>query len=196
MVSKDLSDQVLIQECRQGKETSFTILFERYFNRLYKYSLHYVKDNDTAKELVMDVMFRLWEKRQTITFETDLAPYLYRSIKNAIYNHWRKKALETTSIDLAQHDHILLSRSADYELRTKETGKAYQDSLMKLSPQSRLVYQMSREEDLSHAQIADSLNLSVNTVKNHMKTALNFFRKNLKQYSELTTLLVIFSRFF
>ena len=196
MVFKDLSDQVLIQECRQGKETSFTILFERYFNRLYKYSLHYVKDNDTAKELVMDVMLRLWEKRQTITFEIDLAPYLYQSIKNAIYNHWRKKALETTSLDLAKHDHILLSRPADYELQIKETDKAYQDSLIQLSPQSKLVYQMSREDNLSHAQIADSLNLSVNTVKNHMKNALNFFRKNLKQYSEFTTILVVISLIF
>lgn len=193
---KDLSDQVLIQECRQGKESSFTILFERYFDRLYKYALHYIKDNETTKELVMDVMFRLWEKRQTITFENDLAPYLYRSVKNAIYNHWRKKALEIISLDLAQHDHVLLSRSADYELRAKETDKAYQDSLMQLSSQSRLVYQMSREEEMTHVQIADSLNLSVHTVKNHMKTALNFFRKNLKQCSELSTLLVILSHIF
>lgn len=190
MSYKDLSDNNLFIECRKDDQKAFDILFERYFDRLYKYSLHYIKDKEIAKELVMDVMFRLWQKRLTVTFEFELAPYLYRSVKNAIYNHWRKKALEITPIDLLVHDSLLLSQSADYALETKEINKVYQDSLMQLSPQSKLVYQMSREEELTHAQIADSLNLSINTVKNHMKVALNFFRKNLKEYSKLTTILI------
>lgn len=192
MASKDLSDHLLLKECQQGRSKSFDILFERYFNRLYQYALHYIRDQEVAKELVMDVMLRLWERKDVLVIESSLAPYLYKSIKNALSNHWRTKALLTTTIDLAIHDKVLVSRSADYELNSKELEIAYRSKLSLLSPQSRLVFEMSREESMTHTEIADNLNLSVNTVKNHMKAALNFFRKNLKECTELTSIFILF----
>lgn len=93
---KEQSDKELMQACSSDSGV-FTIVFERYFHRLYRYTLHYVREEEIAEELAMDVMVRLWQKRHAIRAEPYLTPYLYRFIKNAIYDHWKKKALETVS---------------------------------------------------------------------------------------------------
>jgi RNA polymerase sigma-70 factor (ECF subfamily) len=191
MAYKDLPDYLLLEQIRSGKNRAFDILFERYFPRLYKYSLQYVQDTGIAKELVMDVMLRLWQKQGEITVENELAPYLFRAVKNAIFNHWRKKAFENVPIELQAHESLLVSPAADHQLQEKELEAAYQDKLVQLSPQCHVVFKMSRHEQMTHAEIADHLNLSVHTVKNHIKAALLFFRKNMNVHTDLVLLLWI-----
>ncbi|HMG11045.1 MAG TPA: sigma factor, partial [Mucilaginibacter sp.] len=59
-----------------------------------------------AEELVMDLMLWVWNKRETLEVKGDLSSYLFRAIKNAIYNHFRKIELDTTSIDLVTVDPV------------------------------------------------------------------------------------------
>jgi DNA-directed RNA polymerase specialized sigma24 family protein len=85
-----LSDQELLNKCKLNDERAFNALFDRYFKRLYTFGFSLVQDEDVAKEIAMDVMLRLWQKKGDLVIETELLPYLFRSVKNAIYNYWRK----------------------------------------------------------------------------------------------------------
>jgi RNA polymerase sigma-70 factor (ECF subfamily) len=143
----------------------------------------------------MDVMLSLWKKKGNIKVEQDLKAYLFRCIKNAIYNHYRKKILPTVSLEFIPEDHGLTSKGADYELDSKELEKIYREKLGQLSPQRRKVYEMSREEDMTYSEIARDMDLSVNTVENYMVASLSFFRKHLKEHADYT-LVLIFSLFF
>ncbi|MNK03594.1 RNA polymerase sigma-E factor [compost metagenome] len=190
MAFKELPDHILMKQCKEGNEMAFNVLFRRHFDDLLQYAGRQLKDRELAEELVMDLMLKLW--RQTELAEIQhLNQYLYRSVKNAIISHWRKKALTFVPLENLEASNEPLSRSADYAIIDAEVQTLYQDKLAALSPQRRLVYTMSRELEMSHAEIAAETNLSINTVKNHIKAALNYFREDLKAYTEATLILLL-----
>ena len=192
MALNDLPDFTLLKECRKGNDKAFNVLFRRYFNKLFRYTLNYTKEANIAEELVMDVMLKLWQKKGEIIIEDNLNAYLFRSMKNALINFWRKKALETSTLDLLKHERYADNRSADYRIICNELEDLYHQKLGKLSPQRKRVFEMSRKENLSYAQIASQLNLSVKTVEQHITSALKYMRENLNVLSDATLLILAF----
>lgn len=189
---EELPDQLLLEQSAEGSEAAFNVLFRRYFNKLYLYTLSFTKDDVIAEELVMDVMLRLWMKQGDITVQDSLSPYLFRAVKNALINHWRKKAVQTSTLEVNYSD----ARSADHDLLSSELDSFYNRQLEALSPQRKKVFELSRHENMSYPQIANALNLSVKTVEHHISASLSAFRKNLKSLSDATILLIILFHFF
>lgn len=190
-ITNDLSDKLLLEKYRSGNTAAYNMLFKRYYNSLYNFALKNLKESCIAEELVMDVMLGLWKKKGEITIEDSLQAYLYRSVKNAIYNHYRKKILPTVSLELVR-DHITLtSKDVDHELNSKELENFYRQKVSQLSPQRRKVYELSRDQDMSYAEIAQNMDLSVNTVENYMVASLSFFRKQLNEHADFTLLIVL-----
>ncbi|RKR80518.1 RNA polymerase sigma-70 factor (ECF subfamily) [Mucilaginibacter gracilis] len=193
MALKDLTDHSLLKKCRQDDQSAYEILFERYFRRLFNFTLHYIKDPVIAEELVMDLMLMLWKKRHQIELRGDLLPYLFGAMRNTVISHVRKRAIVTTSLEVIHNEFTGLARSADYDLYSREAEGIYQQKLNKLSPQRRLVFEMSRFENKSYAEIAGQLNLSLNTVRNHMTASLQYFREHLGKYIDATlTVMLLF----
>ncbi|RLJ69600.1 RNA polymerase sigma-70 factor [Pedobacter alluvionis] len=188
---KDLSDAVLLKKHKNGSSAAFDLLFKRYYSALYRYALKNSKDNCVAEELVMDVMLGLWKKQGDLSIETDLAPYLYRAVKNALYNHYRKKIMATVELDEQLDADAVQSRPADDALVYAQLEEIYREKLAELSPARRKVFQMSREENKTYAEIASDMNLSVNTVENYMVAALSFFRKHIKEHADFTLFLLL-----
>eukprot|EP01133_Synstelium_polycarpum_P002885 gene2885-3311_t len=195
MAFEDLSDQSLIAECRTGNLKAFDQLFKKYFHRLYQYTLRHIDNPQLAEELVMDLMVWLWKKREEIEVKGDLSSYLFRAIKNSIYNHFRKTELATTSLDKVFIEAVASQTSED-SLAAKELGQRYQTSLAQLTPQRRKVFQLSREEDMTYPEIASHLNLSIKTVEAHVSASLQFLRKHFKDYADLILLVIVFHLFF
>lgn len=185
MAFEALTDDKLIRQCKGGGETAFNVLFRRHFDDLLQYAARQLNDRELAEELVMDLMLKLWQQSE-LSEIPHLKQYLYKSVKNAVISHWRKKALVIVPLETVEGAQEPFSPAADYAILDAEAQTAYRDKLAELSPQRRLVYTMSRELEMSHAEIAAETNLSVNTVKNHIKAALRYFRGNLKAYTEAT----------
>jgi len=190
-ITHDLSDKLLLEKYRNGNTAAYNVLFKRYYDALYSYALKNLKDSCVAEELIMDVMMGLWKKKGEINIEDDLKAYLYRSVKNAIYNYYRKKILPTVSLELVREHITLTSRDIDHELSSKELESFYRHKLSQLSPQRRKVYELSRDQDMTYAEIANSLGLSVNTVENYMVASLSFFRKQLNEHADFTLLIAL-----
>ncbi|SDD77741.1 RNA polymerase sigma-70 factor, ECF subfamily [Mucilaginibacter pineti] len=187
---KNLPDHLLIQKCREGNSKAFDQLFFRYFSRLYKYTIHHTGNEQLAEELVMDLMLWIWNKKETIEVKGDLSSYLFKAIKNAIYNHFRKIELDTIPIDLIIVDPPAYD-NIDDQIAARELEEEYQLSLTMLTPQRRKVFELSREQDMTYAEIAGHLNLSVKTVEAHVSASLQFMRKRFKNYADLVTLIVV-----
>ena len=181
----NLPDHLLLKKCKEGSKTAFNALFRRYFDDLLQFTSRQIKDHELAEELVMDLMLRLWQKKDAEEIE-HLGQYLFRSMKNAMISHWRKKALSFSPLDDLPEYCAPLSQAADYNISLQEAEKMYMTMLADLTPQRRLVYTLSREQEMTNEEIALETNLSVNTVKNHLKASLNYFRENLKPYTEAT----------
>jgi RNA polymerase sigma-70 factor (family 1) len=194
-ITNDLSDKILLEKYRSGNTAAYNVLFKRYYNALYNFALKNLKESCVAEELVMDVMMGLWKKKGEIIIEDNLKAYLYRSVKNAIYNHYRKKILPTVSLELVRDQLTLTSAAVDHELNSKELESFYRQKISQLSPQRRKVYELSRDQDMSYAEIAKNMDLSVNTVENYMVASLSYFRKQLNEHADFT-LLIVFSVLF
>ena len=171
-------DSHLIELWRTGNESAYRALFDRYFYKLYNYTSKLVADKRISEEIVMDVMLAVWQKRDMLNSNLSLSAYLYRSVKNRLIDHLRKQNLPTVSLDQT----TIEPPSAfitDSRLLHKELECLYRSSLNRLPPQKKRIFTMSREEGSSYKEIANRLQLSKNTVENHMVAALRLMKEQM-----------------
>ena len=189
-----LSDQELIQECSRDNMRAFNQLFERYFPALHRFAVNYVKDAAVAEELAMDLMHNIWKKRGMLEIKGGVDHYLFGAMKNVLFNHIRKRALETVNLDELAEVPVSAAQ-ADHQLEYKELEKIYQLKLSQLSPQRRKIFKLSREENMTYPQIAKDMNLSINTIKTQMLVSLRFLRESMNEHMDMTVSLLLFFLF-
>ncbi len=187
----ELPDNSLLEECRKGNTKAFDVLFDRYSGKLYNYALKYIKDDALAEETMMDLMVWVWEKRHQLDPDIQFAPYIFRAMKNAVIKIMTRHSNRTVPLEFIE-DQYTTESTADSRLHHSQLSNAYHEKLDELSKQRQKVFKMSRHEDLSHAEIAREMNLSRFTVKNHIKASLSYFRDQLKDYMDITTLLFLY----
>jgi RNA polymerase sigma-70 factor (ECF subfamily) len=176
----------LVERLRNGEDSAYRMLFDRYYNIMYAVAYKYVADNYQARMLVGDIVFRIWEQREALEIRSSLKDYLVVSVKNACINYLNAEKrlsrlddyLETVEgSTLADDDDTPLEVVEFEELQSKLTG-----AVASLPPECREVFRLSRMEELPHIEIAARLNISVNTVRYHIKNALSKLREELKEY--------------
>ena len=191
-----LSDKQLLEECSKDNLKAFNALFDRYFGKLYSYALGYVNDEYFAEEEMMDLMMWVWDKRHVLKIEGEFRHYIFRAAKNATIKAIRKRAFACSPIEVIENDISFIAQSAVHDLQTTELEEKYLMNLDLLSPQRKMVFKMSREDEFTHAEIANNLNISINTVKNHIKFSLNHFRKEFNNYTGTVLLIAGIYLFF
>lgn len=172
------TDCYLIELWRTGNEKAYRALFDRYFYKLCNYTAKLIPDKNVSEEIVMDVMFAVWQKRDLLNTNLSLSAYLYKSVKNRLIDHLRKQNLRTVSLDQTPVEPPS-SFITDSRLLHKEMESLYKNSLNRLPPQKKRIFTMSREEGSSYKEIADRLQLSKNTVENHMVAALRLLKNHM-----------------
>ncbi|MBX3241829.1 MAG: RNA polymerase sigma-70 factor [Chitinophagaceae bacterium] len=174
------NDHELLAASREGDEAAFRLLFEKYWDDLFKIALRRLYSADDAKDVLQDVFLSFWNNIHNITLEESLGGYLYTALRNKIFNHLEKnsKRLHT----LLQHpftpaecEETVFSRYT-----TKELEHYIKKQVSNMPEKMRRIYVLSREEHMSNADIASLLNLSNQTVKNQLHHALTRLRKNLE----------------
>lgn len=178
------TDQQLISYLAAGSDQVFELLFNKYLHKLHLFATAQTNNEELAREIVMDVMLRLWQKREELGQIRSLNAYLYSAVKNAIIDNFRKKAFQFGSLEDLIHE-PMFNEQADSQLIDRELQQALQDGVGQLSPQRRVIYKMKREQDLSHKEIAMQLNLSTKTVENHLSAATNFLKNYVKKNTDL-----------
>lgn len=166
----------------------YEIIFRQYYQSLCFYANTWLKDMDAAEEVVQNTFVKLWEKRESLKPEVSLKAYLYKAVYNASLNEIKHQKVKDKYINMQNQeeptDHIRQEQSLkDLERRIKE-------SLERLPEQCRLVFQLSRFENLKYREIAEVLNISVKTVENHMGKALRLMRQNLADYLVVTIIII------
>jgi RNA polymerase sigma-70 factor (ECF subfamily) len=178
-MNRNTTDSHLIELWRSGNENAYRALFDRYFYKLYNYTSKQVTDKRIAEEIVMDVMLAVWQKRDRLNTDLSLSAYLYRSVKNRLIDHFRKQQLPVVSLDQTPVEPTA-AFITDSRLLHKELESLYRSSLNRLPPQKKRIFTMSREEGSSYKEIADRLQLSKNTVENHMVAALRLLKTHMQ----------------
>lgn len=170
---------------RKGNEAAFEKVFKLYFKNLYAYAYTFIKDDIMAEEIVQNVFFRIWEKRDILQIDDSLKAYLYRSVHNESLNYIKHQKVKT-SFQVHYSNQMESSYSdASEEIVAAELETKIQSAINELPQQCRIIFQLSRFEQLKYQQIADQLNISVKTVENQMGKALKVLRLKLVDYLPL-----------
>lgn len=161
-----------------SQKTAFGNLFDRYFPALKYFAQGYVKDKGDAEELVHDTFMAIWEKREQLTFDASLKPYLYKALRNKCLNFARKQKLEIQEVG---ENFEPTGNIPDplQDLTKKETEQRIFAAIEKLPPRCRQIFLLSRTENLSYKEIAEVMELSSKTVENQIAIALKSIRKSL-----------------
>ncbi len=168
-------------------ERVFKRIFEENFDFLSRYANSVLKNNQLAEDIVEDFFISLWEKRDTIVFKKNYKSYFLRSIHNRCLDQLNRKAtkLEYRIESFARPDDLKLT-SKFYEnsnsIDTEEIRKMIDDAVKSLPEACQKIFIMSRFQDLKYKEIANELNISVNTVEMQMSRALKKLRVKLRDY--------------
>ncbi|MBO9204740.1 MULTISPECIES: RNA polymerase sigma-70 factor [Niastella] len=178
-MDRNTTDSHLLELWRSGNDKAYRALFDRYFCKLYNYTGKLIPDKRVSEEIVMDVMLAIWQKRDQLKSDLSLSAYLYKSVRNRLIDHLRKQQVPTVSLELSTVEPSS-SFITDSRILHKELETLYRMSLNRLPPQKKRIFAMSREEGSSYKEIADRLQLSKNTVENHMVAALRLLKRNMQ----------------
>ena len=175
----------------EGNHFVYEQLFDSVYEPLCRYAYSILRDMDEAEDVVQKTFCKLWDQRETLTIQSSINSYLYRIVHNESINavhqqinhkeHNFKYYSGINDADDSVSDHIAVS----------ELQRAISDALATLPPQCRRVFEMSRMEQLSYSEIAKQLNISTNTVENHISKALKLLRTELKDFLLICLLIQI-----
>lgn len=189
----ELNENQLLETLKAGDITAFEMLFRTYYQPLCNYAYTFVQDRDEAEEIVQTTFLALWERKSTLEIRTAVKPYLYAMVRNACLNVLKHEKVkkEHAVVQMAMGE-----RSVDSVARTvmaSELETRIYKAMDALPEQCRLVFKLSRFEELKYAEIAEQLNISIKTVENHMGKALRIMRDQLRDY--LPMLIVLMNGF-
>lgn len=186
MYAKDtlIDEHELVIRLIDGDEDAFCELYAAYKNRLLYFAMKFVKSRDFAEDIFQDAFTIIWQSRRFINPDASFSSYLYTIVRNRILNQIRDADKENTLKEQ------ILSQAIDYTDDTKENILAndlreiINKALEKLTPREREIFEMSREAQMSHKEIADALGISVNTVQEHISVSLRTIRTFLSKYTD------------
>jgi RNA polymerase sigma-70 factor (ECF subfamily) len=172
-------DVELIAASRQGSERAFRQLFDKYWHDLYQIAIKRVPSTEDVKDILQDVFLSLWNNIADIKVNDTLGGYLYVSLRNKILNYYSKQ--DTRLKVLAQQRFVAVEseNAAWANLHVKEIQQFIANQVTQMPAQMKQIYQLSREEYLTNAEIAQLMGLAPQTVKNQLYRALQRIRESL-----------------
>ena len=178
-----IDEHTLVLRLIEGDENAFCELYAAYKNRLIYFAMRFLKSREYAEDFFQDDFAVVWQTRRFINPDTSFSSYLYTIVRNRILNQLR---------DLANQDKLreqIFSQAVDYTNETKDEilvndlRQFITRALQQLTPRQREIFEMSREQQMSHREIAESSGISVNTVQESISTSLRTLRTYLKKNS-------------
>jgi RNA polymerase sigma-70 factor (ECF subfamily) len=177
------NEKELLFRVSQGDEKAFRIIFEQHWDRIYSVAFMFSKSSPFAEELVQDIFVKIWRNRSVLPTINQFDGYLFTVARNEILNQLRRKIQEEPlSAHLSEYFRETSALPSE-GLMLKETIETIRKVVETLPPQQQMVFRLSREQGLSHEEIARKMQISSLTVKSHLTKALRTLRTFLEKPS-------------
>lgn len=169
-------DYLTVKSLKEGDVKAFDVLFSKYFQRLFNFSVKYLKSADEAEDVVQEVFLYIWDKRDAMKPDSSFSAYIFTIAHNIIRKHFIKKSRENAFKDSLIYsileDENNLDKTIDYKFLLEKV-----ELIIEALPDKRKEIFIKRNYyDLPVKQIADELGISPNTVENQLASA----RKQIK----------------
>ncbi len=168
------------------------VVFEKLYNQYYKalvgFAYSYINDQNAGEDIVQDVFYSLWNQKREYSDESTFKVYLYKATRNRCINYIRhqqvKDEYSKEQIKLMETEENLLKR-----IMTEEVYRILYNFINDLSDKRKEVILLSLK-GYSNAEIAEDLNISLDTVKTHKKKVYNILREKMKNHAFLLYILL------
>ena len=155
----------------------FKLLFDIYFDAIRSFIFYRCGDIDTASDMAQEIFMKVWEKKEQL-HKNNLKALLYKIANEMVIsayrketsrNHFEQEMIYDNESDLSPEDEILF----------KELASSYARALEQMPEKQRVVFLMSRNDELKYHEIAGRLDISIKTVEKRMNSALQFLKRAL-----------------
>ncbi|WP_183557817.1 RNA polymerase sigma-70 factor [Mucilaginibacter sp. SP1R1] len=185
---KVLSDQELLDLLRSGDRAAYTEIYTRYKFILHHHAWNKVRNKEEAQDILQEVFTNLWLKRETIRIDSNLSGYLYSAVRNRILDYFAHHEVKVKYVNSVKPI-LNLDVATDHRVRENQLKTLIELEIAELPPRTRKVFEMSRNQHLTHREIAEQLGTSEETVKKQMSYALRVLRVKLGIFVYLFILL-------
>lgn len=190
-------EQQLLSGLRFGNEAALRQIFDRHYPLLLADIYRLIPDESTCQDLAQELFVDLWNKRESLDIHTSLRAYLRRAAVNKSLNYI--KATRRIQFDDAEDLGYLLDTSA-LETQKRETQDTLEDALHaaidELPEKCRVVFNLSRFEQLSHREISEKLGISVKTIENQITKAMKMLRDAMTNHTELSSVVILWLKWY
>ena len=201
--SSAVSDRLLFRRISEGDESAFREIFHSYRRILYPVILKLVKNETDAKEILQETFLKLWLKRETLPTVENPGGWLYHVASTEALMHLRKESRYAKRLQKAATSAIGSGATGAPSLTDihenfdrKEVKLLISDAVNKLPSRRRQVFQMSRLEGYSRKEIAETLGISENTVRNQLTEAVEFIQDYIVKNKSLYLPALLIFHFF
>ncbi len=174
----------------EGDEHCFNLIFKKYRDRIYGYLFSVTKSREASEEMVLDIFLKIWHGREGATEIRDLEAYLFRIAHRRAIDFFRatKRSPELQDAIWEAMATVPGPDDADTLIHRKNIEQLIKEAVNQLSPQRKKVFELRNLEDMSYAEIGESMQLSSNTVRNHLAAAVQSIRAYLLKNKALLLL--------
>jgi len=181
------SDEELVKKAQADDERAFGELIGRYESKVYSLALKMLRNPEDAEDVLQETFLRAYRGIKSFQGNSTFSTWIYRITANSALMRLRKKQLPMVSIDDADEREAPIN-IADWapspveQLLSQETQVAMNEAIDALPPEFRQVFVLRDIDELSNAEVADILDLSVAAVKSRLHRARLKVRNRLATY--------------
>nr|WP_262921399.1 RNA polymerase sigma-70 factor [Maribellus maritimus] len=170
-----------ITELTQSNESSLEVLFNYYYPRLYHFSKSFLKIETGIDDILQEVFLKVWQNRKKITSVSTFNAYIFTITKNLLLNEIRRRLNDEKIKNNIQKYSIAEEYRFFDDVEYNDLTEKIKNIVDELPERQKEVYNLSREEGLTHKEIADKLGISPKTVEYHITQSISFLKKKIKE---------------
>ncbi len=173
-----------IERLISGDITAYEAFYRGYFRYLKVIAIRYVEDDNQAADIVQETFLELWKRKDQLDIHTSVKSYLRRAVVNKSLN-WIRIQDRWSSAEVGTDENFAPAIPyVDMEVEANDLNSYLGQVIQRLPARCRVIFTMSRFEDMSHKQIAEKLDISIKTVENQITKALKVMRSAVEAFDK------------
>ena len=174
----------LLLQVAKGDRLAFKRIYDHYWSDMYALAISFLKSSYWAQDILQDLFLKLWIRRESLPSIKEFRSYIFIMLRNELITALRSKARSEQVHDKYRQqippDFLL----PDNRLIINELEQLIREAVMQLPPGQSLLIELTRNQGLSHEEIADRMGIAKKTVSNTLTKALNNIRNYLREHGE------------
>jgi RNA polymerase sigma-70 factor (ECF subfamily) len=175
-----LKEEVEIVGLKLGDAKMFEALFKQWYEPLCRYAHSLLHEVDEAEDIAQKTFCKLWDQREKLEIHTSIKSYLYRMVHYACLNVVKQRKIQSEHKEIIAADSATAANYVEQSMAHKELSRRIELAIAELPDRCRQVFLLSRMQRLSYVKIAETMQISPNTVETQIVKALKILREKLK----------------